>query len=190
MTSFDNLQRDLFEDAAFSPLPTINKPSPSKPDRRKLAKISEAARRAQRVNKKINSIGEGQGIKQRAIEDHLTILSNLGCQYLVYTDYGVTYEHGEDIKQLLEPQQPLKPAKSRTQRLPVGTFSTHYKPILDPLQVGDVGIVPFKNVMGVGLDPSRLNSAISAYGATHWGVGSCSTFVNRKAKCIEVLRKK
>ena len=183
MSSFDTIQRELFDGANYSPLPTINKPSSPKPDGRKFLKISEQARRTQRVNRALKKVGEGAGIKQRAIEDHLEILRNLGCEYLVVTDFDRTYVHGTKA-------QPAQPAKPKTKRSSPGTFSTHYKPLLDPLKVGDVASVPFKNELGVNLDPARLNSAISAYAATHWGIGAGTTFINRKTKAIEVLRKK
>lgn len=183
MSSFDNLQRDLFEDASFSPLPTINKPSSPKIDGRKFLKISEEARRTQRVNRALKKVGEGAGIKQRAVEDHLEILRNLGCEYLVVTDFDRTYVYGNKIA-------PPQPAKPKTKRSSPGTFSTHYKPLMELMKVGDVVSIPFKNELGVSLDPTRLNSAISAYAATHWGTGASSTFVNRKTKAVEVIRKK
>lgn len=180
MTSFDTIQRELFDGANYSPLPTINKPSSPKKFKRT---VSENARKAQRISRVIKQIGEGGGIKQRAIEDHLEILRNLGCEYMVVTDFDRTYVYGDKIA----PPQPVKP---KTKRLPPGTFSTHYKPLMEPMKVGDVVSIPFKNELGVSLDPARLNSAISAYAATHWGAGAGTTFINRKTKAVEVLRKK
>ena len=183
MSSFDTIQRELFDGANYSPLPTINKPSSPKKFKRT---VSENARKAQRVSRVIKQIGEGAGIKQRAIEDHLEILRNLGCEYLVVTDFDRTYVHGTKA----QPAAPAQPAKPKTQRSSPGTFSTHYKPLMDPMKVGDVAIIPFKNDLGVSLDPTRLNSAVSAYAAKYWGAGASSTFINRKTKCVEVLRKK
>ena len=183
MNSFDTIQRELFDGANYSPLPTINKPSSPKISGRKYAKISEEARRNQRVKRELKKVGEGAGIKQRAIEDHLEILRNLGCEYMVVTDFDRTYVYGNKIA-------PPQPAKPKTQRSAPGTFSTHYKPLMEPMKVGDVVSIPFKNELGVSLDPSRLNSAVSAYAATHWGAGAGTTFINRKTKAVEVLRKK
>jgi hypothetical protein len=69
-------------------------------------------------------------------------------------------------------------------------YSSHYKPIIENLPVGEVVSIPFRTVTGVNLSVSGLNSAVTAWIATNWGTDSSTTHINRKTKAIEVLRLK
>ena len=98
------------------------------------------------------------------------------------------FEHGELPARLRQQAAPATPKKSK--RLPSGTYSSHYKPIIENLPLVEVVSIPFRTVTGVNLSVSGLNSAVTAWIATNWGTDSSTTHINRKAKAIEVLRLK
>jgi hypothetical protein len=142
-----------------------------------------------RASKKLNSLGSDVGVIQRTINDSVDILKNLGCEFIITTKDGRMFEHGEMPARLRQQAAPAKP--KRTTRVPVGTYSSHYKPLLENLKVGDVAMVPFKSSLtGVNFSVPGLNSAVSAWTGTHWGSGAATSFINRKTKMIEVLRLK
>jgi hypothetical protein len=171
-------QMDLFDGAPSVPTPgTITDRS---------AKHLKSTIRA---SKKLSAVKGSVDLIQRTIEDSATILKNLGCEYIIMTKEGRVFEHGELPARLRQQAAPATPKKSK--RLPSGTYSSHYKPIIEKLQPGEVAVVPFKSSLtGVNLSVSGLNSAVTAWIATNWGTDSATTHINRKTKAIEVLRLK
>ena len=141
-----------------------------------------------RASKKLSAVKGSVDLIQRTIEDSATILKNLGCEYIIMTKEGRVFEHGELPARLRQQAAPATPKKSK--RLPSGTYSSHYKPIIENLPLGEVVSIPFRTVTGVNLSVSGLNSAVTAWIATNWGTDSATTHINRKTKAIEVLRLK
>lgn len=172
-------QMDLFDGAPFTPMvaePTKKSKAPT-------------PTRTSRVNKKLSTANKSMDLIQRTIEESAEILRNLGCEYIIMTRDGHILEHGALAESLKAQAAPAKP--KRNPRVPPGTYSSHYKPLLENLKAGEVAMVPFKSSLtGVNFSVSGLNSAVSAWAATHWGSGAATTFVNRKTKTIEVLRLK
>jgi hypothetical protein len=174
-------QMDLFDNAPSTPI---------------LGTITDRPRN--RASKKLSAVKGSVDLIQRTIEDSATILKNLGCEYIIMTKVGCEYiimtkegrvfEHGELPARLRQQAAPATPKKSK--RLPSGTYSSHYKPIIENLPVGEVVSIPFRTVTGVNLSVSGLNSAVTAWIATNWGTDSSTTHINRKTKAIEVLRLK
>ena len=177
-------QLDLFSDAPFTPiLGNVT----DRPAKRLKPTLNNGM--SNRASKKLNSLGSDVGVIQRTINDSADILKNLGCEYVIMTKDGRMFEHGDMPTRLRQQAAPAKP--KRNPRVPVGTYSSHYKPLLEKLKVGEVAMVPFKSSLtGVSFSVSGLNSAVSAWLSTHWGNGASTTFINRKTKMIEVLRLK
>ena len=176
-------QMDLFDNA-----PTI--PMVAEPTKKPTKKTKASAlTRTSRVGKKLSAANKSMDLIQRTIEESAEILRNLGCEYIIMTREGCVLEHGEMPARLRQQAAPAAPKKPT--RLPPGTYGSHYKPLVEKLQPGEVAVVPFKSSLtGVNFSVSGLNSAVSAWAATHWGSGAATTFVNRKLKAIEVLRLK
>ena len=176
-------QMDLFDGAPYTPMVAEPTKKPAKKPK------TSAPTRTSRVGKKLSAANKSMDLIQRTIEESAEILHNLGCEYIIMTRDGHILKHGalaESLKAQAAPAAPKKPT-----RLPPGTYSSHYKPLLENLKAGEVAMVPFKSSLtGVNFSVSGLNSAVSAYTATHWGSGASTTFVNRKTKAIEVLRLK
>jgi hypothetical protein len=173
-------QMDLFNDAPS--IPMVAEPT------KKPAKKTKTSTRSCRVNKKLSAASKSMDLVQKTIEESAEILRNLGCEYIIMTREGRVLEHGElpaRLRQQAAPATPKKPKRSSP-----GTFSHHYKPIIENLQVGTVAFVPFKTSTGVNLSVPQLNSAITAWMSNHWGSESSTTHINRKLKGIEVLRLK
>lgn len=172
-------QMDLFDNAPS--IPMVAEPT-------KKSKASTPTRTS-RVGKKLSAANKSMDLIQRTIEESAEILRNLGCEYIIMTREGRALEHGELPARLRQQAAPAAPNKPT--RLPPGTYSSHYKPLLENLKAGEVAMVPFKSSLtGVNFSVSGLNSAVSAWATTNWGSGATTTFVNRKTKMIEVLRLK
>ena len=176
-------QMDLFNDAPSIPIVAEPTKIPSRKSK------ASAPTRTSRVGKKLSAANKSMDLIQRTIEESAEILRNLGCEYIIVTRDGRALEHGELPARLRQQAAPATPKKPT--RLPPGTYGSHYKPLIEKLQPGEVAVVPFKSSLtGVNFSVSGLNSAVSAWAATHWGSGASTTFVNRKTKAIEVLRLK
>jgi hypothetical protein len=171
-------QMDLFDNAPSTPM--VAEPT-------KKSKASTPTRTG-RVGKKLSAANKSMDLIQRTIEESAEILRNLGCEYIIVTRDGRALEHGELPARLRQQAAPATPKKSK--RLPPGTYSSHYKPIIENLPVGEVVSIPFRTVTGVNLSVSGLNSAVTAWIATNWGTDCSTTHINRKTKVIEVLRLK
>lgn len=174
-------QMDLFDNA-----PSV--PTPGTITDRSAKHLKSTIRASIRASKKLSAVKGSVDLIQRTIEDSATILKNLGCEYIIMTKEGRVFEHGELPARLRQQAAPATPKKSK--RLPSGTYSSHYKPIIENLPVGEVVSIPFKTLTGVNLSVSGLNSAVTAWIATNWGTDSATTHINRKTKAIEVLRLK
>jgi hypothetical protein len=122
-------QMDLFDNAPSTPI---------------LGTITDRPRN--RASKKLSAVKGSVDLIQRTIEDSATILKNLGCEYIIMTKEGRVFEHGELPARLRQQAAPATPKKSK--RLPSGTYSSHYKPIIENLPVGEVVSIPFRTVNG------------------------------------------
>ncbi len=172
-------QMDLFDGAPYTPM--VAEPT-------KKTKAS-APTRTSRVGKKLSAANKSMDLIQRTIDESAEILRNLGCEYIIVTRDGRALEHGELPARLRQQAAPAAPNKPTRQ--PPGTYGSHYKPILENLQPGEVAVVPFKSSLtGVNFSVSGLNSALSAWASKNWGNGGSTTSINRKLKAIEVLRLK
>ena len=172
-------QMDLFDGAPYTPM--VAEPT-------KKTKAS-APTRTNRVGKKLSAANKSMDLIQRTIEESAEILRNLGCEYIIITRDGRALEHGELPARLRQQAAPAAPKKPT--RLPPGTYGSHYKPLVEKLQPGEVAVVPFKSSLtGVNFSVSGLNSALSAWASKNWGNGGSITSINRKLKVIEVLRLK
>lgn len=182
-------QLDLFSDAPFTPILGNVTDRPAKRFKSlKALTLGGDSIQKKRVAKKLNAVMGSTDLIERTIEDSATILKNLGCEYIIMMGNGRVFEHGElpvKLRQQAAPATPKKPKRSSP-----GTFSHHYKPIIENLAVGTVAFVPFKTSTGVNLSVPQLNSAITAWMARQWGSESSTTHINRKLKGIEVLRLK
>lgn len=181
-------QLDLFSnDAPYSPmLPTMGNVT-NRPAKRFKSLTGDSTQK-KRVSKKLNAVMGSTDLIERTIEDSATILRNLGCEYIIMMSNGRVFENGELPAKLRQQAAPATPKKQK--RSPPGTYSHHYKPLLENLAVGTVAFVPFKTSTGVNLSVPNLNSAITAWIGTNWGSDCSTTHINRKLKGIEVLRLK
>jgi hypothetical protein len=157
-------QMDLFNDAPS--IPMVAEPT------KKPAKKTKTSTRSCRVNKKLSAASKSMDLVQKTIEESAEILRNLGCEYIIVTRDGRALEHGELPARLRQQAAPAAPKKPT--RLPPGTYGSHYKPLIEKLQPGEVAVVPFKSSLtGVNFSVSGLNSAVSAWAAARlgeWGI--------------------
>lgn len=111
-------------------------------------------------------------VKQKALEQALKTLAALSCQYKVITPEG--QEFGE-----LEVQTQHK--RTRTPKRPYGTFTKYLSPLMEPMQAGDVIIIPSGE-----FEPAELQSAVTSSACNRWGKGNYVSTVNGRA--VELLR--
>ena len=112
-------------------------------------------------------------LKQKAIEQSLKALQNLGCSYIVADPDVNKHEHGSLKKK--------RPKKERS--YPYGALRAHYGPYILDLKPGENAIVPSN-----GFDLIDIQSGISAKSVALWGKGSFVTTINREKDHVEVLR--
>jgi hypothetical protein len=115
-------------------------------------------------------------IQLKNITAWATLLEKWGAQYKIILPDG--QEFGA-----LEVAPPPKARKRVAGPYPYGTLQAYFKPMLAPLGAGDVVTIPCGE-----FEPDRLRSAISAWGAVHWGKGNCNTYANKETHAIEVMR--
>jgi hypothetical protein len=114
-------------------------------------------------------------VKSIALERALAMLRAASCQYVVLTEDGTQFTHGD-----LEVVKATK-RKHLKRNAPYGAMNKHYLPILEELQVGEMALVPY------GDFPRKpLHSAVSAWCSKHFGNRNTITHYNDQG--IEVLR--
>jgi hypothetical protein len=112
-------------------------------------------------------------LKQKAIEQSLKALQNLGCSYIVADPDGNKHEHGR-----------IRNKKVKKERnYPYGALRAHYGPYILDLKPGENAIVPSN-----GFDLIDIQSGICAKSVALWGKGSFVTTINREKDHVEVLR--
>lgn len=115
-------------------------------------------------------------IQQQTLDRAITMLKALNCAFaIIDPDDG---RHG--ALQIVEPRQQIK---RREMKFPMGTLSAHFKPHLQDLIVGQVGIVPCKPFTA-----QELMGSLTAYCSKNWGNGSYTCCHNATNDSIEVLR--
>jgi hypothetical protein len=114
-------------------------------------------------------------IQMRSIQQWAAMMNKWGIQYKLVLPDGQEFGTLEVVKP--------KSKGRRASPFPVNTLRDYFLPFIGTLQAGDVVTVPFSQFEG-----ERLRGAISAWAITHWGKGTCTTYLNHDAGHVEVLR--
>lgn len=114
-------------------------------------------------------------IQDKALAQAVNLLYAIRCEF------RIVMPDGESVK-----SSGYASAKPEEPKLPYGSLAAHFRPYIEPLQIGDTAEVPFRD----DINHSKMQSAMSAWMVGNWGKGSYTTLVNRTRKCIEVLRVK
>lgn len=118
-------------------------------------------------------------LKDRTIDDLLTVLRNLGCIYYVKNSEGAEFKHGD----ILSVKVAAPPMKKRKLEFPMGELSAYIRPFLEPLQPGQAVVIP-----GGKYGVEKIQSSTTALCSRIFGNGSCMSATNKKDNCIEILR--
>lgn len=118
-------------------------------------------------------------LRQRTLDDLLTVLRNLGCIYYVKDSEGVEFKHGD----IVSVKMSAPPAKKRKLEFPMGELSAYIRPLLEPLQPGQTVVIP-----GGKYGAEKLQSSATSLCSRIFGNGSCISATNKKDNCIEILR--
>lgn len=110
-------------------------------------------------------------LKQKAIEQSLKALQNLGCSYIVADPDGNKHQHGNIGK------------NGKARKYPHGALSAHYSPFIVNLRPGESAIIP-----GNGFELISLQSGTCSKAVELWGKGSVVTAIDRDKNHVEVLR--
>lgn len=110
-------------------------------------------------------------IKEKALQNALSVLDALKCGYKVITTDG--QEYGELAV--------VMPKKRHRSKYPLGTYANYVRPFIDGLTVGDVSVIPLGE-----FDGKDLQSSVTIHAHHKWGKGSYKTCVTDKA--VEILR--
>lgn len=115
-------------------------------------------------------------IKEITLNKALTMLRAVGAQYIVKLEDGIEHVHG-DLK--LAAPEPEKAKRKR--RVPVGTYSNLYLPLVKNMKPGDEVLVPYG-----GQDPESVQAATTAWMSHNWGRDTYAT--HREDNGLQVLR--
>ena len=117
-------------------------------------------------------------VQEKAVEQAVNFLNAAKAAYRIVTADGKIYESENFListgKRMLNKERPY------------GSIAAHFKPYVEPLQVGESACIPFVE----HIHRSDLQSAVSAWMCGHWGKGSYTTLVNKERQHLEVLRVK
>jgi hypothetical protein len=113
-------------------------------------------------------------IQQKALNQLLTGLQNLGCSYVIIDKDGADYTYGDAFK---------KGRKKKSFKYPYGSIRDHYYPWIKDLAPGDAVEIPAKDFA-----IEDIQAGVSAKAANIWGPGTFVTSMNRDNSTVEVLR--
>jgi hypothetical protein len=121
-------------------------------------------------------------IIQKTAKDAARLLNAVRAQYIIVLPTGEQIIQG-DLKLHVPDEKPAKRTK-RASRHPHGFLNQHILPFLQPLNVGDVAVVPVPK--GASMDEIQGSGASIA--SKLWGKGNYKTMRNDKTNNLEVLR--
>lgn len=110
-------------------------------------------------------------IKVKAIEAAVRTLTNLGCKLKVITPDGV--EFGE-----------LAVAPVKTKTVVNHFVQTGYRELVDALEVGGIAVVAWHDLGSI----ENLRAAMTSRCIRSFGVGSCTTEIDRDCGFVTLLR--
>lgn len=113
-------------------------------------------------------------VKVMALERALATLRALGAQYIIKMADESMHAHGELKLALPEPPKRNKVPRTYTHN--------YYRPLVEPMQVGDCVVVPWTD----NATHESLQSAVTAWCSNHWGNGSYIS--SQSEQGLEVLR--
>lgn len=113
-------------------------------------------------------------VQQKALNQLLVGLQNLGCSYVVIDKDGADYTFGDALK---------KGQKKRPRKYPYGSIREYYYPWIKDLAPGDSTVVPAGS-----FSIEDIQSGIGAKAAALWGPGTFVTSLDRSSNSVEVLR--
>lgn len=117
-------------------------------------------------------------IQKIAITKALPLLRASGAQFKIIEPDGT--EHGT-----LVVASPVE-AKRRANLHPRGTFSTHFKPLVEKVAVGESIVVPYVAHLQSELDKERLQASMCSHLTQIWGKQTYLT--HRNGQGVELLR--
>jgi len=126
-----------------------------------------------------NTTATRYSLKDRTIDDLLTVLRNLGCSYYVKTSEGAELKHGDIVSVKMAPPQRRK----RNFEFPKGELGNYVRPFIENLKPGESTFVP-----GGKYGPDKLQSSTTALCSRLFGNKAYMTSTNREHNALEVLR--
>lgn len=111
------------------------------------------------------------------------------AQYAVILPDGTVYNNSGEIIQIKAPKvkAPKKPRAAR--KMPHGSYSKVYLPIIQAMNVGDVQCFsPTPDMVANGVNLRDLQGTVSTFAHGLWGNDAHKTHQNVKANCVELLR--
>ena len=118
-------------------------------------------------------------LKQRTLDDLLTVLRNLGCTYYIKDSEGGEFKHGDILSVRMAKPVPNK----RKLDYPKGELTGYLRPFVEALKPGENVVIP-----GGSYGAEKLQSSVTSLCSRTFGNGSCMSTMNKKDNTIEILR--
>lgn len=103
------------------------------------------------------------------------VLEKMECQYVITTKDGMKYSN--TIEKTPEP------APKPERQFPYGDTRAYVKTFIEPLDVGATVTIP-ADKYGV----HNVQNSVTAWFVSNHGKNSCTTYRNRAANCVDVMR--
>lgn len=114
-------------------------------------------------------------LRQKALNNLLTGLKNLGCSYVIVDNEGTTHTHGDALKK--------KGHAKKGSRYGFGVLRDYYGPWIKDLQPGDSAEIPCDK-----FDVIAVQAGVANMASDMWGSGSFMTSRNKEKNSLEVIR--
>jgi hypothetical protein len=116
-------------------------------------------------------------IVKHTVEQTLKKLQVMGCGYQVMLPDGVLYAHKPEMFDTRKRKNTNKPYAH-------GAIKEHYEPYIENLEPGGVASVPCTEMF----DHATIQGSLTAHLTQRWGAGNYTTYSNKEANTLEVMR--
>lgn len=116
-------------------------------------------------------------IVKHTVEQMLNKLQIMGCSYQVMLSDGTLHTHKLEAFDTRKRRDTDKPYA-------FGDIKKHYDPYIQNLKPGDVVSVPCTDVLTL----ANIQGSLTAHLSHVWGAGNYTTYSNKDAKTLEVMR--
>ena len=114
---------------------------------------------------------------KHTVDQALKKLKISGCAYKVMLSDGTVFEHKAEMFDARRRKNTDKPYKH-------GAIKEYYEPYIKDLDVGGVASIPCTEVF----DFPTIQGSLTAHLSQRWGAGNYTTFSNKTANTLEVMR--